>query len=146
MQRAFLPFGKPFRGIKAEYICSCSPECGNPVHIITCVDTSSNQITPLLVQQLKRMPFVRSIIFPENQILQMSAFIYDRQLVYFVFPYKIDCIFERNSIFSFYKILKWSHILRYFRLRRTAVCTEIAFGNNTDKFAVRCSVFRNGDR
>ena len=86
LKRPCLPFGISFRRVNRQDIYSGFKKSGDPFLIISGIDTSTNDVSLVLIQKFKRVVFVSIIVFAEDQSFEVHISVNYRELIDLVTP------------------------------------------------------------
>ena len=145
-QRDCLPFAESLAGIDAQHICAGFYQRRHTLSIIARVDACADDIALILVQQFVGMLFVGIIVLAEDERLQPSFFIHDRQLIQLMLPDQIVGLRQRAAILSADQLVKRGHEIGHLCGRIHPGDTIIAAGQDTQQLSLRAAIFSNGHR
>ena len=140
LQGNSLPLREALRGVNAQHISTSLQQGRHTLCIVTSVNTSTNDITLVAVNQLQLMLLVIGIVLAEYHITETLILIHQWQHIQLVFPDNIISLSQAGISAGINQFLKWSHKLLGRSLQAHTGYTIITAGNNTQQLAGRSTV------
>ena len=144
VERALLPLGIALGGVDDEYVHTGLHQRRYALGIVAGVDTRTDDIALLAVEQLKLVGLVRVVVLTENKGDEPPLRVDDGQGVELVLPDNVVGLAEARTLRRGDELFGGGHELADGRGRIHAADAVVAAGDDAEKLAVAAAVLGDG--
>ena len=137
--------GVTFGRVDGHHVYTGLYQCRNSFLKVSGVDSGTNYVALVGIQQFVRVGFMRIVVLTEYQTLEVHLIVYDWQLVHLVVPDDVVRLGQGDAFFSVYQLVHRCHELGNLRVRIQTADSVVLAGYNAHQLTVGSTVLGNRD-
>ena len=141
----FLPSAVTFGRVDAQYVATSFNQSRYTFSIVAGVDTSTNNVAFLVIQQFQRIFFMSQIVFTEYHVQQATFVVDDGQGVQFVFPNDVVSFLQSGVFASNNHFFNRGHEFFNLGIGVHTAGAVVTASNDTFQFAVNGTIGSNSN-
>ena len=142
---ALLPLGKALAGVDTQYVDTCLNQRGNALGVVTGIDTCTDYVALLRIQQLVGVALMLIVVLTEYERNQMTLSVHDGERVELVIPDDVVGVLQSRALGCGDQLVEGSHEGLDLLIHFHAADAVVAAGDDTQQLTGSGAVIGNGD-